>query len=162
MQGNFVVVLLSTLLLVAIHLYAKRKDWLAEALTLSVCAFLGITTDQVLLTVGVLEYENGSTAFFIPGWLICLWVAFATAIRGAFSWLHRYPIWAAIFGLLAGPINYWIGAELSPTLAIGGPIYISLITLAIVWLMLLPSLVISGSRLMDTLQSLGEDYEINP
>ena len=125
---------LGPLLVVAIaawHLAAARHQ--ARELTLLACAaLLGLILDSLLMRLGLLRFSSGEViAGFSPGWMIALWVLFATTLNVSLRWLQRRPAVAGALGLLGGPLAYYAGSRLGAiTLT---PANRALCAIAIVW-----------------------------
>jgi len=73
----------------------------------------------------------------LPGWLVLLWLVFASGLRHSLAWAAR-PVWrGACLGALGGPLAYCAGAPLA---GVGLPLGIawSALLLALVWAAALP------------------------
>jgi len=67
---------------------------------------LGLESSVVAL--GILRFEGG----FLPIWLILLWLGFVAMLMNTLSGLAGRPIWAALLGIVSGPLTYAIGVRL--------------------------------------------------
>ena len=87
--------------------HARHK---ARELTLLTCAaLLGLILDSALLRLGLLRFSSGVVvAGFSPGWMIALWVLFATTLNISLRWLYRQPALAAALGIALA--SYAVGA----------------------------------------------------
>jgi hypothetical protein len=111
--------LLGPLFAVPVVLYylACASDRQSAALLLIAVALLGSAFDQLLVSVGLVEYRGG-TGGLLPLWMIGLWVQFATTLNISLRWLRERYVLATLFGLLGGPAAYAAGNKLGATLYI--------------------------------------------
>ncbi|MCC5854960.1 MAG: DUF2878 domain-containing protein [Idiomarina sp.] len=100
--------LLLTLVLVA-FLYAVswRSLW-PQRYKLLLLAIVGLILEYVVVSVGVLNF-TGTTA--LPAWLYLLWIGFVAMAFVAMDWLAGRYFYAALFGLIFGPITYIAGVR---------------------------------------------------
>lgn len=78
-------------------------------LPISVCALLGVVSDQLLYTLQFLDFPGYRSAW-IPLWMIALWFAFATTLNISLRWLQGRWRLAALLGSMLAPLTYW-GAQ---------------------------------------------------
>lgn len=136
--GNFIAGA-ATILIIALHLtwvskYSSEWRWLILVLG------IGVIIDSLMFATGVLKNINGN--LFMPFWLICIWLLFATTIRHCFAFLNR-SLWLCLaVGLLFPPLTYYAGAKLNGTVQLGFSSYTSIIVIACVWACLLPALIL--------------------
>lgn len=101
-----------TLLLVAVQLFLaeNRKNLL---ILIFLITLIGTAWDSVLTSLNILVFNTGMmVSFLAPGWIIAMWLIFATTLNVSFRWLYgRYWI-ASLLGLLFGPLAYQAGAAL--------------------------------------------------
>ena len=110
----------------------------AEAAVLALSALMGFAIDTALLQAGTLVLPGASVS---PPWLVALWPNFAaaTAAGGSLRSFARRPIAAALLGAVAAPLAYDGGSRMG-ALTLGEPRATSWLTLAVVWLFVLPLL----------------------
>lgn len=101
-------------------------------------AALGMSVDQCLAMLGVLEFEQA----YIPLWLVLLWGSFALCLHHSCRWLNKLKLWqVALLGGIFGSLSYVAAINL-------GVFTTTLTTWQFVlidgacWLVLLPAMVI--------------------
>ena len=92
-------------ILVETRRVADRRRFLALVLAVTV---LGGAVDAAQTAAGVLRFDGGT----LPVWMVTLWALFATTLTGCMRWLQRHLLWAALLGLVAGPLCYGAGERL--------------------------------------------------
>ena len=101
-----------TLLLVSVQLFLSenRKNLLILLLLITL---IGSAWDSVLTSLNILVFNSGMiVSFLAPGWILTMWLIFATTLNVSFRWLYgRYWI-AMLLGALFGPLAYQAGAAL--------------------------------------------------
>ncbi|MCW8334200.1 DUF2878 domain-containing protein [Vibrio sp. SCSIO 43135] len=120
----------------------KRAD-----LKLLPLALIGVLLDKIHLIIGTFLPSDLFTSIdtFFPAWLILLWVMFVLTLNHSLSWLLDKPLFVnVIFGAIGGAISYWAGIQ-AGALSSDLTNYSLLITLALSWGVLFPTLV-SGTR----------------
>lgn len=71
---------------------------------------IGFALDSALMHLGVMRFESGLISdFFIPPWLIMLWVAFAMTLNHSLYYFQEKPLFAFIGGAVSGPLSYLAG-----------------------------------------------------
>lgn len=106
-----------------------------EPMLLAAFAITGVLFDTALYKAGLLSFP-GHDAWFIPLWLMLLWLAFACTLRHSLDWLLRKPWLAALLGLTAAPWSYYAGDLLGAVDAAPA----ALIMIGIGWAMLMFSI----------------------
>ncbi|MDF1836303.1 MAG: DUF2878 domain-containing protein [Planctomycetota bacterium] len=102
---------------VLLHLrWTPPRQRAREAGFLFVMGLLGATLDTVLSRIGFMGYPTSQGAWawpFVPPWIACLWVGFATMPRFSLAWLGRFH-WsvAAAFGAVGGGLAFYSGSHL--------------------------------------------------
>ena len=97
-------------------------------------ALFGILLDYMLSLTGVFVFPGNT----FPAWLALLWLAFALALGEGFVFLHKLRLpFVAIFGLLFGPLGYWVGYR-ADAVDFSMPMTSTLLLLSILWALLLP------------------------
>ena len=137
---------LSALALAAVHLFltCSRK---AEALLMLCTCLLGIGVDSLQQGLGVFTFkEHPGWPFWLPLWVFAIWLQFATLFRYALYWLSGRYLLATLFGMVGGPLAYWAGVRFGAA-SFGEQPLLSLMSLAVVWSVLVPSLLWLSDRL---------------
>lgn len=97
-------------------------------------ASLGVLVDQVLSIAGVLSFPGR----WLPAWLVVLWLAFALVLPHISVFLQRLRLYAwSVLGAIGGTLSYQAGAALG-AVALGQPLWLSSLVLAVTWAVMLP------------------------
>jgi hypothetical protein len=133
-----------TALVVAWHLGTAARPGI-EARLLVLAAVLGASWDSALVALGWIDFASGTLfAGMAPGWIVALWVLFATTLNVSLNWLKGRYWLAAGLGAVAGPLAYYGGAKLGavgfpePVLALGA--------LSVGWALFMPLLMRLATR----------------
>lgn len=121
--------------LIGLHLLLVPRRRL-EIRQLALLGGIGIAVDSGLSFIGVFQFADD---VLLPGWLACLWLAFATTPGRSLSFLWVRPWLAALAGGLVFPFNYYAGSRLG-AVEFGWPLWQSLLIMALIWSLLLPAL----------------------
>ena len=74
---------------------------------------VGLVLELLFRYVGLTNFP--SPDYFVPSWLLLVWLSFGFTFNGCYSWLTNYSHWiAALLGAIFGPITYWIASRLAP------------------------------------------------
>ncbi|MDO8860334.1 DUF2878 domain-containing protein [Haliea sp. E1-2-M8] len=138
-RDNLLVVSLG---LIGLHLLLVARRRL-EIRQLALLGGIGIAVDTGLSLVGVFQFAGG---VLMPGWLGCLWLAFATTPGRSLAFLGARPWLTALAGGLVFPFNYFAGSRLG-AVEFGWPLWQSLLIMALIWSLLLPALYYLQRRL---------------
>lgn len=114
------------------HLALCRRK-VEEGIAALGVALAGCVLDATLGWLGLFDFHGA----LLPGWLVLLWLVFASGLRHSLAWAAR-PVWrGACLGALGGPLAYCAGAPLA---GVGLPLGIawSAFLLALVWAAALP------------------------
>lgn len=133
-----------TLLLLAIHQWLMRPR-MGEWLLITIVGSAGLVCDSLLTVFGVFTFQASGIGF-IPTWLLCLWLLFATLLRHSLNWLQSRPLLAALLASVAGPSSYLAGAQIAGV-GLADPLYLTLPLLALYWALLMPALFWFSKRL---------------
>ena len=128
-----------TLAAVGLHLLFISQNRIVEGRFIIMAAVLGVGLDTLWQNLGVLRFPENDGAYaegLIPGWLMTIWLAFATTLGHSLAWIrrHRYLPW--LFAPIAGPFAYWGAAALGPVEIGYG--YWGLLALALGWALVFP------------------------
>ncbi len=94
---------------------------------LSLLSFFGILSDFVIYHLGFIDFPNHSS-FFVPHWLISMWLLFACVFPISQNFLNDRLWLAAILGAVFGPLSYYSGQTLQ-VLVFKGQLAIPIYTL---------------------------------
>jgi hypothetical protein len=132
-------------LLLTLHLRGTARPE-REVPLLLVAALLGLVVDTTLVQLGAIRFTAGVVVDGVTTpWMLSLWVLFAATWNVSLYWLHRRPLWAALFGALGGPLAYRAG-ELLGAIELGeAPA--ALIAIAAVWAVALALFTVVAARI---------------
>ena len=125
-------------LVLAHHAIATERN--TEMRLAVAVASIGTLIDSLQMALGLLVFHVGQPIDWLaPFWIIVLWALFATTMRYALYWLNTRLLTSAALGVFGGPLAFYAGHQLGavdfhPTTGL------SLGILAIVWGVLIPSL----------------------
>jgi hypothetical protein len=119
------------LLLVHLLLTVDRRT---EMLQMAAVGGLGIVVDAVLSATGVYQFPDG---VLVPLWLMCLWFGFAAVLARSLAYLGTRPLFAALAGAIAFPLNYWAGQRLG-AVEFAHSLTLTLPIIAACWVIALP------------------------
>ncbi|MCW9046523.1 MAG: DUF2878 domain-containing protein [Gammaproteobacteria bacterium] len=101
------------LLLVCVQLFLadNRKKLL---ILMAIVTLIGSAWDSVMTSLGILVFDTGMiVSFLAPGWIIAMWLMFATTLNVSFRWLFGRYWLAMLLGAICGPLTYQAGAAMS-------------------------------------------------
>ncbi|WP_256384561.1 DUF2878 family protein [Photobacterium toruni] len=100
---------------------------------------VGICGDYVLCQMGVMQFPLSPNplfapfSYFIPLWLILLWLGFTSMVWIMREQLQRLPIWSVVIGgSLGGGLSYWTGQTLGAVIWPHGEL-ITFMGITMVW-----------------------------
>lgn len=130
---------LTALTVALMHLWFARRAGLEARLLLSVMG-IGVAWDSLTRAAGFIGFaDDGWLHPLAPHWMAALWLVFATTLNVSLRWLRGRPWFAALLGLVGGPLAYYAGVQLGalhfPNPAAG------LVVQAMGWSALMPLLV---------------------
>jgi hypothetical protein len=129
-----------------LHL-ALTHDPRGELYLALICAALGTLLELLLVNAGIAHYASPApVAWLPPGWIVAMWVLFATALNVSLSWLHGRQILAAALGAVAAPMSYYAGARMGG-MVLAMPLWISFLVIAALWAVAMPVLVSVAERI---------------
>lgn len=116
-----------------------------EARLVALLCLIGVVVESAIVLQGHVAYPSGQpVASLAPYWIVALWGLLAIALNVTMRWLRGRLLLAAVLGAVLGPLSFSSGARLGgaqllhPTEA--------LMTLALVWAVLMPLLVMLATR----------------
>lgn len=96
----------------AAHMAFCRKQWAAECTLIAAATGVGVVVDNVLASIGAVEYVGSITVGSSPLWLVSIWAGFGATLRHSQHILVRSRRHALLTGALGGPAAYWGGERL--------------------------------------------------
>ena len=129
--------------LVGLHLFYSRTRILDCRLTL-ICLGSGIVLDSLLQYFLIIDFYGWALGPFSPFWLWMIWAMFGLTLNSSLSFLQNHHMLLSAFaGLIFGPLSYLAGTKLGA--AHLTDLFISLGTIALIWMITLPLLVIAAN-----------------
>lgn len=128
------IALLIIIPLIVLH-FVFSPSRLLDLFSLFLAVLLGVLHDSLLISFGFLLIDSQS--ILPPLWLISLWALLGVTLLHSMNWIYERPWIAAVTGAIAAPLSYLAGVKLS-TAEWGQPLTICLLTIALMWLLLLP------------------------
>lgn len=142
-KGQPLIGVVVALLVVAQHL-ARSTNASSELKLVLLTGLLGGAWETWLVTQGWVRYAGAEIPWLPPAWIVALWLAFATTFNVSLHWLQSRLLWAAVLGLVGGPLAWYAGARLG-ALELPDPI-LALTVLGAGWAALMPLLLWLASR----------------
>lgn len=133
------------LTLLAVHL-SRVRDRRSELLLILAVGALGFVADTIQGWLGVFRFSSGYVVEWLaPPWIVVMWMQFGSTLRYCLAWLMQSPRLAAVLGFVGGPLAFWAGSRMG-AMTFGSPLWSSLLSIAVVWALALPTLaVLKGS-----------------
>jgi|GEM_PF-772067 len=110
---------------------------------IAVAGTLGVIVDYVKFSTGAMQFSSGS----FPVWLVGLWYIFVSSIPIAFSFLRGRYVLASVLGGLGGMSSYFSASLLRSDVTFYFGEGLGLLPLALVWALLMPTLLYTLERL---------------
>ena len=127
------------LMVVGLHLGLAHSPT-NELRIIGLTGLIGGVWETLIVRQGWVEYLGQLTPGLPPLWIIALWLAFATTFNVSLRWLQRRYVFAALFGLMGGPLAWYAGMRLG---ALRLPeLQTDLTAIGLGWAMLMPVLLL--------------------
>lgn len=129
--------------LIALHLLRVARP-VPEIKLIASVVLIGGAWENLTVALGLLAYPGMPVHGWAPVWLLALWGLFAAQANTTYQWLKKRRWLAALLGAIAGPVSFHAGSAL-------GAVYFlkpwpAVAALTIGWAVLLPLLIVLGSR----------------
>lgn len=145
----------AALALLAAHLWMV-SDRRVELRLILAAGLLGLVADSVQGWLGVFRFHSGYLVEGLaPPWIVVMWMQFASTLRWNLAWVIGNPKRAAVFGMVGGPLAFFAGSRLG-AMTFGAPLWLSLLSIALVWALAMPALAAMTERAVETPRALGE------
>ena len=123
-----------------LHLWLNRTKWRSELLTILAVTALGLALETVFIDTPALRYHGMAAGdFFLPVWIVALWLAFGTLPHGSLRWLSGRLFLQIGLGAVFGPLSYLAGGRLG-AVELVEPVSTSLIIIALGWGVIMPAI----------------------
>ena len=123
------------------------EDPIREARVIMMVGAIGFVIDTILALAGILVFDprTSNPSWLCPIWLVALWMMFGSTLTASLAWLATRSAIASIVGAIAGPLSNLAAAKMG-AIAIPGRVAPRVAILAIVWAVVLPTLVKFANR----------------
>jgi hypothetical protein len=120
----------------------KASRWPKSDLGLmGVALGLGALIETAMAASGLFAYASPiPSSSFAPLWMLGLWVNFGLTINHSMAWFKSRPALGALFGLVGGPLTYWLAGRAWGALTIADPQWVALLVLGVAWAVAMPLL----------------------
>lgn len=125
------------LLLLAFHMAFVSQHRMAELQFIGAGTVLGGVLDGIWFQTGILDDGTGSVQL-TPVWLVGIWAIFMTTLSHSLSWISSRAWLPFVCAPVAGPFAYWSASKLGTVQL--PDLTVSLVALAIGWLVVFPTL----------------------
>lgn len=127
----------------------SQHRWL-EAQFIGFGTVVGGVLDGIWFQIGILDDGTGEV-LLTPIWLVAIWAIFMTTLCHSLQWVGRKPWLPWVLAPMAGPFAYWSASQLG---AVELPLMnLSLLALALGWLLVFPLLLLVRNALYTELAS---------
>ncbi len=147
-RGEFGLAVVPSAVALVIHLTlmpgTKRRG---ELMLAAAALALGFCVEAVHMCAGATQYADGaSVAGLPPAFMVGLWAAFATLVNVSLAWMKDRLWLSVLFGAVASGPSYYAGSQLG-ALTLGEPAWQSFATIAAMWAVALPLLMLMARRI---------------
>jgi hypothetical protein len=95
---------------------------------------LGLIVDSTMAATGLAVYASPvPVAWMAPVWILTLWMGFALTFNHSMAQVMRRPGWAVAFGVVGGPLSYWIAQRAWGAVDFVAPPWPALLVLGALW-----------------------------
>lgn len=95
---------------------------------------LGLLVDSTMAASGLARYASpGPVPWLAPLWILTLWTGFALSFNHSAAQLLRRPYLAIAFGVIGGPLSYWIAQRAWGAIEFAEPLWRALLVLGFLW-----------------------------
>jgi hypothetical protein len=102
--------------------------------TAAIALPIGFLMDSLLAYSPVLDFANPfPSVHWAPVWIMALWIGFTFTLNHSLKAIYRNPLYLFLFGLLGGPLAYFIAAQRFQAMYFESGIGICLLTVGAVW-----------------------------
>jgi Protein of unknown function (DUF2878) len=121
----------------------------ADAVLVLLALLLGGAMDTAMLRLGLLQFAQPVPSTEIaPIWIFALWFGFALTLNHSMAFFKSRPIASAVFGLLGGPLAYWVAKDVWHAVSFGSDADMVYLSLAVGWALMCPLLMALSSYVL--------------
>lgn len=126
-----------------------RSKWpRADLVLVVVAAVLGALVDTAWVWLGLRYAEPVPHPGLAPIWIVGMWMAFALTLNHSLRFFQHHLAWAALFGLVGGPLAYHVAATQFAAVRFPEPAWPAYLALALAWAVVTPLLLRLASNLV--------------
>ncbi len=120
----------------------KASRWpKADLGLMGMALLLGIVIETGMAASGLFAYASPvPSTTLAPLWMLGMWLNFALTINHSMAWFKSRLALGALFGLVGGPLTYWIAGRAWGALTIADPQWVALLVLGVAWAVAMPLL----------------------
>jgi hypothetical protein len=124
-------------LLLCIHFLCSNQK--KADLAILPIALIGITVDQLLMILHIIEIPQGTTnSLMVPIWLMLLWCVFSWSFNHSLRWVNNLSLCkVSCLGAIFGTLSYYAALKLAVFNTLLPHAYF-IVIMAIIWSILLP------------------------
>lgn len=122
----------------------------ADIKLMLLAAVLGFAVDTLWVQLGWIEFRSALPwSTLAPVWIVAMWMGFALTLNHSLSALKPHLVMAVVFGVIGGPLAYWIAGSVWNAAVIDKSM-LPYVGLAISWGLITPFLLRTAQRWVPT------------
>lgn len=119
----------------------------ADLRLMLIAALVGLVIDTIWVQAGLMRFETPEPwTATAPIWIVALWMGYALTLNHSLAALKRHLSWAALLGLIGGPLAYAIAENAWHAVQLQPPRWIALAALALAWGAVTPALSMAATH----------------
>ena len=119
----------------------------ADMRLMAVAAVVGFLVDSLWVQAQWLQFTAPTpSAHMAPIWIVTMWMGFALTLNHSLRLFKQRLLWSAAFGLVGGPLAYWIAANTWSAVSLPAEHALALVSIGIAWALLTPALLSLSNR----------------
>ena len=119
----------------------------ADVRLMAVAAVVGFLVDSVWVQAQWLQFTAPAPSTQVaPIWIVTMWMGFALTLNHSLSAFKRRLALAALFGLLGGPLAYWIASTTWEAVTLPADAGLALLAIGVAWAVLTPAMLELSNR----------------
>ncbi len=129
----------------------RSHCWQADLRLMIFAALLGFLVDSLWIQAQWLQFTAPTPSTqWAPIWIVTLWMAFALTLNHSLRLFKQRLVLAALFGLLGGPLSYWIASWAWQAVSLPHDEGLALLSIGVAWALLTPGLLSLSNRWSST------------
>ena len=111
-------------------------------------ALVGFGIDTLWIQAGLMRFVAPLPWDTVaPVWIVAMWMGFALTLNHSLATLKRHLVWAAVLGIVGGPLAYAAAGRAWQAVQLSEPNWIPYAALALAWGLVTPALLFAARRL---------------